>query len=790
DAVFGHSQGEIAAAVVSGALSLEDGARVVALRSQAIGRRLAGRGGMMSVPLPVAEVEERLGAWDGRVSVAAVNGPRSVVVSGEPDALDELFEALSAEEVRVRRIAVDYASHSAQVEDLREELLDVLAPVQPRRPEVPFLSTMTGDWLETAATDAEYWHRNLRQTVRFEEAVRNLLGAEYRSFIEVSSHPVLIVGIQDMIDDTVGGQAAVAVGTLRRDEGGLRRVYTSLAEAFVRGVPVDWAAAWAGTDARRVDLPTYAFQHEHFWLVPADPEGTVAADPADAAFWTAVEQADLETLTRSLHIDEESLAAVLPALSTWRRQRRDRSTVDAWRYRVDWRPLDVPARPALSGTWLLVSAEGVQDEDVSTALADGGAQVRRLVLDEACVDRAVLVERLAGVGDLAGVVSVVAGAEQASEGYPGLSVGLALTVALVQGLGDAELEAPLWCLTRGAVSTGRSDRVINPGQAQVLGVGWTAALEHPQRVGGVVDLPVVVDRRAGQRLAAVLAGAGGEDQLAVRASGVFARRIVRAAAEERRPAGTWTPRGTTLITGGTGTLARHVARWLAGQGAERLVLVSRRGPQAPGASELVAELTESGTEATVVGCDVADRDAVAALLAGLKADGHTLRNVVHTAAVIELQTLAETGLDEFARVVDAKVAGARHLDELLADDALDSFVLFSSTAGMWGSGRHAAYVAGNAFLGALADNRRARGLTGTALSWGIWADDLQLGRVDPQQIRRSGLEFMDPELALAGLRRALDDDETAVAVADVDWDVYHPVYTSTRPTTLFDEIPD
>ncbi|MEU7183555.1 type I polyketide synthase, partial [Streptomyces celluloflavus] len=790
DAVIGHSQGEIAAAVVSGALSLEDGARVVALRSQAIGRRLAGRGGMMSVPLPVAEVEERLGAWDGRVSVAAVNGPRSVVVSGEPDALDELFEALSAEEVRVRRIAVDYASHSAQVEDLREELLDVLAPVQPRRPEVPFLSTMTGDWLETAATDAEYWHRNLRQTVRFEEAVRNLLGAEYRSFIEVSSHPVLIVGIQDMIDDTVGGQAAVAVGTLRRDEGGLRRVYTSLAEAFVRGVPVDWAAAWAGTDARRVDLPTYAFQHEHFWLVPADPEGTAAADPADAAFWTAVEQADLETLTRSLHIDEESLAAVLPALSTWRRQRRDRSTVDAWRYRVDWRPLDVPARPALSGTWLLVSAEGVQDEDVSAALTDSGAQVRRLVLDESCVDRAVLVERLAGVGDLAGVVSVVAGAEQASEGYPGLSVGLALTVALVQGLGDAELEAPLWCLTRGAVSTGRSDRVINPDQAQVLGVGWTAALEHPQRVGGVVDLPVVVDRRAGQRLAAVLAGAGGEDQLAVRGSGVFARRIVRAAAEERRPAGTWTPRGTTLITGGTGTLARHVARWLAGQGAERLVLVSRRGPQAPGASELVAELAESGTEATVVGCDVADRDAVAALLVGLKADGHTLRNVVHTAAVIELQTLAETGLDEFARVVDAKVAGARHLDELLADDALDSFVLFSSTAGMWGSGRHAAYVAGNAFLGALADNRRARGLTGTALSWGIWADDLQLGRVDPQQIRRSGLEFMDPELALAGLRRALDDDETAVAVADVDWDVYHPVYTSTRPTTLFDEIPD
>ncbi|WP_411144265.1 type I polyketide synthase [Streptomyces sp. x-80] len=788
DAVVGHSQGEIAAAVVSGALSLEDGARVVALRSQAIGRRLAGRGGMMSVPLPVAEVEERLGVWGGRVSVAAVNGPRSVVVSGEPGALDELFEALSADEVRVRRIAVDYASHSAQVEDLREELLDVLAPVQPRAGEVPFLSTVTGDWLDTTELDAGYWYRNLRRTVQFEPAVRELLGAHHRAFLEISSHPVLTVGVQDLID--ASGEAAVAAGTLRRGRGGTDRFLLSLAEVFVRGVPVDWPAVFAGTAARRVDLPTYAFQHERFWALPSAPEEAAAADPADAAFWTAVEKEDTASLAASLRIDEESLATVLPALSTWRHARRDRSTVDSWRYRVTWTPLSGPPGTALTGVWLLVTTDGAQDEDVSTALADSGARVRRLVLDEVCVDRAVLVERLAGVGDIAGVVSVVAGAEQLSERYPGLSVGLALTVALVQALGDAEIEAPLWCLTRGAVSTGRSDRVAHPGQAQVLGVGWTAALEHPQRVGGVVDLPSVVDRRAGQRLAAVLAGAGGEDQLAIRASGVFARRVVRAAAEERRPAGTWTPRGTTLITGGTGTLAPDLARWFAAQGARHLVLTSRRGMAAPGAAELVAELAESGTEATVVACDVADRDAVAALLAGLKADGRTVRTVVHSAAVIDLHSLAETGLDEFARVVDAKVTGARHLDELLDNDALDAFVLYSSTAGMWGSGRHAAYAAGNAFLGALADNRRARGLTATSLHWGKWPDDLARELADPHQIRRSGLQFLDPQLALTGLRRALDDDETALAIADIDWDVYHPVYTAVRPTTLFDEIPE
>ncbi|NBH10551.1 type I polyketide synthase, partial [Amycolatopsis sp. SID8362] len=202
------------------------------------------------------------------------------------------------------------------------------------------------------------------------------------------------------------------------------------------------------------------------------------------------------------------------------------------------------------------------------------------------------------------------------------------------------------------------------------------------------------------------------------------------------------------------------------------------------------ELSALGAVAEVVSCDVADRAAVAGLLAGLAADGHTVRSVFHTAAHIALEPLGETDLTRFAEVVRAKVAGAAHLDELLDDAELDAFVLYSSTAGIWGSGAHGAYSAGNAYLGALAERRRARGATATTVAWGIWADDRDLGRVDPQQILRSGLEFMDPELALAGLRQALDDDETALLVADIAWDRYHPVFTSVRPSPLFAELPD
>ncbi|MFG3222379.1 SDR family NAD(P)-dependent oxidoreductase, partial [Streptomyces sp. NPDC048185] len=263
-AVIGHSQGEIAAACVAGALSVQDAAKVVALRSKAI-RALSGRGGMMSVSLGADEVSKRLSAWHGRLSVAAVNGPAVVVVSGDADALDELLAACEAEGVRARRIAVDYASHSAHVEQIEDVLLQDLAGIAPQASSVPFYSTVTGGVLDTASLDAGYWYRNLRQTVRFADTLRALLDDGFRLFVESSAHPVLTMGVEQTAE-THTNTPVTAVGSLRRNEGGMERFLTSAAEAFVGGAAVDWAGVFTGTGARRVDLPTYAFQRQRFWL--------------------------------------------------------------------------------------------------------------------------------------------------------------------------------------------------------------------------------------------------------------------------------------------------------------------------------------------------------------------------------------------------------------------------------------------------------------------------------------------------------------------------------------------
>ncbi|WP_345025944.1 acyltransferase domain-containing protein, partial [Streptomyces sedi] len=198
-AVVGHSQGEIAAAYVAGALSLEDAAKVVALRSRAL-TALAGTGGMASIALSAEQVRDRLRPWAGRIDVAAMNGPASTVVSGDAEALDELLSACEADGVRARRIPVDYASHAPQVEAIREELLDMLAGITPVSARVPFHSTVSGEVVDTAGLDASYWFRNLRQPVRFEEVTRALLEQGHRVFVEASPHPVLAVGVQETID--------------------------------------------------------------------------------------------------------------------------------------------------------------------------------------------------------------------------------------------------------------------------------------------------------------------------------------------------------------------------------------------------------------------------------------------------------------------------------------------------------------------------------------------------------------------------------------------------------------
>ncbi|TML22051.1 MAG: SDR family NAD(P)-dependent oxidoreductase, partial [Actinobacteria bacterium] len=835
-AVVGHSQGEIAAACVAGALSLEDAARVVALRSKAL-RRLSGRGGMAAV----GAVPEPL---DDRLAVAAINGPSSVVLSGDVDALDL---------VGGRRIPVDYASHSPYVAEIRDELLEVLAGIEPATSDVPFYSTVTGDLLDTRVLDARYWYRNLRQTVRFQETVQRLAGRGHGTFIECGPHPVLSQAISETLPD------AVVVGSLRRGAGGLDRFMLSLAEAYVRGVEVDWRLA-----GRRVGLPTYAFQRDSYWLADAAQRGTGGFETVELADGATVLTGRLSLATDPWLTDHRVLgtavvpgAAIVELVSRAGTGRLDELTLQAplvlpedgvVEVQVVVGPPDADGRRTVTGyarpeggpdwtvhatgtcapgtaaadpvgAWPPPGATPVPVGEAYDRLADTGygygptfrglkalwrdgeqryaevevaerrfpalldSALHALLLDDE-YDTVRLPFAWSGVtiwNSRATTARVLA----RPSGHDAFAVTLVdpagapiaaveslvlrpLTAGQLQSLyrtewlavpataigGDCHVVrfegADPYRLTADALRTiqdwlradtgGRLVVVTRGLMAQgVRGLVRSAQAEHPGRFV-LVDLDDHPD--------STLAVAPGESDLAVREGRVCAPRLVRAGT----PSGgqVWGPDSTVLITGGTGTLGRLVAEHLVtAYGVRRLVLLSRSGGPVP----------ELGADVTVVACDVADREALARVLAE-----HPVTAVVHAAGVLDDATISSLTPEQLDRVLRPKIQGALNLHELCA--GLDAFVLFSSVVGTLRTPGQANYAAANAFLDGLAEHRRAQGLPALSIVWGLWDRSTGMGAAaDPRPFEAYGVRAMPAPQGLALFDAACRASEPVVVAA-------------------------
>ncbi|WP_432704987.1 SDR family NAD(P)-dependent oxidoreductase [Actinokineospora globicatena] len=715
DAVLGHSVGEVAAAHAAGVLSLPEAARLVAWRARLM-EALPPGGAMVAVAAGEDVVRPLL---TDRIGVAAFNAVGSLVVSGDRDALAGMVEGLDALGVRTTWLRVAHAFHSHRMDPVTAEFAEVAGSTRFGATAVPLVSAVTGDLDTTGEVGTPgYWARQVREPVRFADGVDALVREGVGTIVELGPDQALSALVLD----------GLAVPALRRRWDEAEAVVTALARVYSRGGEVDWRAFYADTGARRVDLPTYAFQREHYWIGSgATPE---------------------------------------------------RSPGDPGRYRVTWHPTRGEPNPKIAGTWLVVSAH-VDDHTtaaITGALGDRGARVLRITVPGEARDLASVV---ADVGDLAGVVSLLALDDSPVPGTPWLPGGFVTTASLLRAMRDAGVRAPLWTVTRGGVAVGGAP--VSPGQALAWGALRSAGLEHPESWGGLIDLPETWDEHSAARLVGVLAE-GREDQVALRVGGVFARRLERAVPPVPGPA--WRARGTVLVTGGTGALGAHVARWLVAAGAEHLLLVSRRGVDAPGAGDLRAELVARGARVSIVSCDVADRDALAAVLGDVP-EHCPLTAVVHAAGVTGGDDLASLDAACLAEVLSAKVGGAANLDALLDGVELDAFVLFSSVSGVWGAAGQSGYAAGNAYLDALAEHRRSRGSTATAVAWGPWAGD---GMASGARSCRSGLPPMTPERALAALRGALVDDETSLVVSDVDWARFAPAFAVARPRPLLDTV--
>ncbi|RNG34788.1 SDR family NAD(P)-dependent oxidoreductase, partial [Streptomyces botrytidirepellens] len=747
DRLLGHSIGELVAAHVSGVLSLADACTVVAARARLM-QALPPGGAMAALQAEEAEVAELLRGLEDQAGIAAVNGPRSVVVSGDEDTVAELTERWRSRGRPAKRLNVSHAFHSPRMDAMLADFLAVTSSVEYGTASIPVVSNATGA-IATAEqlSDPAYWVDHVRGTVRFAEGMRTLLAEGVTVFVELGPDGVLT----GMAADSLEGHDVLTVPVLRRDRPEAASALGSLARLHCNGTPVDFGALLPGRGPH-VALPTYPFQRERYWLESeARPSGEL-----DGRFWTLVADADVPAVAGELGIGQDAaLDEVVAALVRWRERAAHGVPQDKWRHGVAWRPVPV-AVAHLTGEWLLVG----DDHGLAEALARLGAKTTHLPVP-AGTDRAGLARLLEDAPAVDGVLCTVALGDGTTEDGPGpAAVDRVLT--LVQALGDVAITAPLWCLTRGAVAADGTPP--DPWGAAVWGLGRVAALEHPERWGGLADLPADPGADVAPLLAAAL-GDAGEDQLALRDGTVLARRVVRLPAPAGRALDL---AGTVLITGGTGGLGAQVALSLAGREGVHLLLASRRGEQAPEAARLRERLTERGADVTVAACDVSDRAQVAALLAAVPAD-RPLRAVVHAAGVLDDGLLHGQTPQRFAAVLDAKARSAEHLDELTRDADLSAFVLFSSLSGTLGNPGQGGYAAANAHLDALAERRRAQGLPATSVAWGPWAGAGMAHGVGTGRLRQGGLTPMDPDQAIEALWRGAGDDAAAVLVADVAW---------------------
>ncbi|WP_394831622.1 type I polyketide synthase [Pendulispora rubella] len=280
NALVGHSQGEIAAAYVAGALSLEDAVKIIARRSRAL-TAFVGQGSMAAVQLSLAELEPLLDPFQDRLSIAAINGPSSITIAGENDAVETLLQVLESRGAFALKLRSAVASHCSLMEPLRKTLSHDLAEIQPRKARIPLYSTVTASPIDGVELEASYWFDNLRRTVRFADAVERLVADGHRFFVEVSPHPLLMLPLQETLHT---GEPSCTVGSLWQDEGDLHRILLSLGELHVHGYGVDWTAFLQRLGGRRVALPTYAFQRERYWL---DAGASRSADVASAGLTAA-----------------------------------------------------------------------------------------------------------------------------------------------------------------------------------------------------------------------------------------------------------------------------------------------------------------------------------------------------------------------------------------------------------------------------------------------------------------------------------------------------------------------
>ncbi|OBA76806.1 polyketide synthase [Mycobacterium sp. 1554424.7] len=801
DVVIGHSVGQYTAACIAGVFGLEDGMLLMAERGRLFGS--LPDGGRMVAVFAAAERVESVTDEFPSLSVAAYNGANTVL-SGPVQDLDQAVAGLEADGVRCDWLDTSHAFHSALLDPVLDEFESYANRFEFGAPQKTLVCNRTGAALgRSAKLDGAYWRRHARQPVEFAKSVRTLSELHCTMLLEIGPQPILTAAAMRAWPDPATAPRAIA--SMRKNIADHRQITEALANAYIAGHRPDFAAL-APVAARKVDLPTYPFQHRQYWFrEQRAAASTQAAGQASAARTQAVgllEDGRIEELAALLgggNSDPQTVDVLKQLAAEHNLERSAQSMADS-RYEIRWEKSAAKAPTAGEGAaWLLVSDDAAAVQPLVDALAARGHRHRIVGLPVSDADA----QRLEGVLRAAvadePALRILHLAALGSDTTPSTQSLLRMQHQILSGTrrlfcaaAAAELRAPIWVITRGAQRVTAADQV-SPAQSCLWGFGRAAALEHPRLWGGLADLPGgAVDDGAWTRLIDQLdAAPAGEDQVALRDQAVYVPRLTRRTGQ---PAGTplaLREDATYLVTGGLGAIGLEVAEYLAAHGARHLVLTSRRAPGEAAQQRIDAIGEQSGAEVRVITADVANPHSVAHVLATLRAELPPLAGVVHAAGEISTTPLQALDDAELDRVFAGKVWGAWNLSEATADLKLDFFLSTSSIAGVWGAGGQTAYSAANAFLDGLAWRLREQGVPGISVNFGPWSNAGMADEAARAELDKRGVRPLSPADALAGMAELMASSGKGTShgvVARIDWAKFLPLYQMAGKRSFFAQL--
>jgi acyl transferase domain-containing protein/NADPH:quinone reductase-like Zn-dependent oxidoreductase/acyl carrier protein len=789
DVVLGHSVGQYSAACVTGVFSLEDGAVLMAERGRLFGSLPAG--GRMVAVFAAAERVESLTDEFPSLSVAAYNGANTVL-SGPAEDLEKVVAGLTADGIRCDWLDTSHAFHSALLDPILDEFETYANRFDLRSPQRILVCNRTGAALgRNVKLDGAYWRRHARQPVEFAKSVRALADLNCKILLEIGPRPVLTAAALSAWPDPTTAPRAIA--SLRRNTADHRQITEAVADAYVLGHLPEFAAM-RQPHARKLDLPTYPFEHRQYWYRDnrdqPNQQQHLAARTQAVRLLEDGRIEELATLLDGTSGDPQTLN-VLTKLAAQHNQGRAGQSVADDRYEIHWEKSAGPLASAEGGegsAWILVGDDTDAVRPLVDVLTAGGHRHRIVGLPVSDAEEERLADALRAAAADDSTLRIVHVAALDSETAPSMRSLLRMQHRILSGTRRlfraamaAELRSPIWVVTHGAQRVTDTDTVA-PDQSCLWGFGRAASLELPQVWGGLADL---ADGTADEwsrfinRITAPRDSTIREDQFALRDQTVYVPRLVRRA---EQPSGTpleLRDDATYLVTGGLGAIGLEIAGYLAAHGAKHLVLTSRRAPS-DAAQRRIDTLGEwHGCEFRVLAADVADAHDVARLLTTVQAELPPLAGIVHAAGEIGTTPLSNLDDAEVDRVFAGKVWGAWHLSEAAADLQLDFFISTSSIASVWGGFGQTAYSAANAFLDGLAWRQREQGIAGISVNFGPWS----AGMADAEsraRLGQRGVRTLSPADALEGLADvvAASSAQGSVqgVVARIDWARFLPLY--------------